>query len=96
MSDAMKKVKPGYPLVIPAATLSAPVDSARDFLVRRHQKTQAGTPSGGHNCMVLVRNDSGPDRERFDVLGISGPVFDPASGGRGLQDLPGHAAHHPH
>ncbi len=88
MGDAMKKVKPGDPLVIPAATFNTFVDAARDFLARQHQQTQAGTPSGRHNCIVLVRNDSGADRERFDVLGISGPVFDPASDAEAFKNYP--------
>lgn len=88
MGDAMKKVKPGDPLVIPAATFNTFIDSARDFLARQHQQAQAGTPSGRHNCIVLVRNDSGSDRERFDVLGISGPVFDPASDAEAFKNYP--------
>jgi hypothetical protein len=88
MGDAMKKVKPGDPLVIPAATFNTFIDSARDFLARQHQQAQAGTPSGRHNCIVLVRNDSGADRERFDVLGISGPVFDPASDEEAFKNYP--------
>jgi len=88
MGDAMKKVKPGDPLVIPAATFNTFIDSARDFLARQHQQAQAGTPSGRHNCIVLVRNDSGSDRERFDVLGISGPVFDPASDDEAFKNYP--------
>lgn len=88
MGDAMRKVKPGDPLVIPAATFNTFIDSARDFLSRQHQQAQAGTPSGKHNCIVLVRNDSGADRERFDVLGISGPVFDPGSDAEAFKNYP--------
>jgi len=88
MSDTLRKVKPGDPLVIPAATFNTFVDAARDFLARQHQQVQHGTPSGRHNCIVLVRNDSGSDRERFDVLGISGPVFDPASDAKAFKNYP--------
>jgi hypothetical protein len=63
MSDTLKKVKAGDPLVIPAATFNTFVDAARDFLARQHRQTQSGTPSGRHNCIVLVRNGSGADRE---------------------------------
>jgi hypothetical protein len=76
---SLRKVKPGDPLAIPAATFNTFVDAARDFLARQHQQGQSGTPSGRHNCIVLVRNDSGAGRQRFDVLGISGPLFDPAA-----------------
>ena len=55
------------------------MDAARDFLARQHQQTQSGAPSGRGDRIVLVRSNSGADRQRSDVLGISGPVFDPAS-----------------
>lgn len=41
---------------------------------------QRGTPVVGaapNTGVVLVRNDSGGDRDRFDVLGIDGPAIDP-------------------
>jgi hypothetical protein len=88
VSDTLRKVKPGDPLAIPAATFNTFVDAARDFLARQHQQAQSGTPSGRHNCIVLVRNDSGADRQRFDVLGISGPVFDPASDEDAFKNYP--------
>lgn len=43
MNDPMKKVKPGDPLVIPAATFNTFVDTARDLLTRQHQQAQADT-----------------------------------------------------
>jgi hypothetical protein len=88
VGDAFKKVKPGDPLAIPAATFNTFVDAARDFLARQHQQVQSSTPSGRHNCIVLVRNDSGADRQRFDVLGISGPVFNPSSDEDAFKNYP--------
>lgn len=89
MGDAMKKVKPGDSLAIPAATFNTFVDAARDFLSRQHQQNQSGTPGRQYRPgVILVRNDSGADRERFDVLGIDGPVFDPASDEDAFKNYP--------
>jgi len=79
MGDAFKKVKRGDPLAIPAATFNTFVDAARDFLARSHQQGQSATPTGRHQCTVLVRNDSGSDRGRYELLGVGGPLFDPGS-----------------
>jgi len=88
MGDTLKKVKPGDPLAIPAATFNTFVDSARDYLQRRHSQRQQGTPSGRHNCIIHVRNDSGADRERYEVLGIDSPIFDPASDEEAFKNAP--------
>ncbi len=43
-----------------------------------HQQPAAQPPrSGGFSGTVLVRNDSGEDRSRFDVLGITSVVIQP-------------------
>ncbi len=88
MGDTLKKVKPGDPLVIPAATFNTFVDAARDYLQRRHCQSQQGTPSGRHNCIIHVRNDSGADRERYEVLGIDSPIFDPAGDEEAFMNTP--------
>jgi hypothetical protein len=77
MSDTLKKVKPGDRLVISAATFNTFVDSARDYLQRRHDQGGQATSAGRHNCVLRVRNDSGADRRRYDILGIDSPIFDP-------------------
>ena len=74
----LQKVKPGDPLVIPAPTFNTFVDAANDFLARRQDQFQGSRPAARHSKIVLVRNDSGADRARFDVLGIDAPVFGPA------------------
>jgi len=77
MADTLKKVKPGDPLVIPAATFNTFVDAAQDFL--RRQRDIGRTPAAERPPFetVLLKNASGADRGRFDVLGIDGPVFTP-------------------
>lgn len=73
----LRKVKSGDPLRIPAATFNTFIDAARDYLGRRQQSTRRDRPAFRQSGIVLVRNDSGSDRERFDILGVDGPVFTP-------------------
>ncbi len=77
MGDVLKKVKPGDPLAIPAAKFNTFVAAAQDFL--RRQRDIARTPVADRPPFetVLLKNASGADRSRFDVLGIDGPVFTP-------------------
>lgn len=88
MGDTLEKVKPGDPLAIPAATFNTFVDSARDYLQRHHDQRGQATPTARHNCIIHVRNDSGADRERYEVLGIGSPIFDPASNEEAFKDAP--------
>jgi hypothetical protein len=80
MSEALKKVAPGDPLVIPAAAYNTFVDAARDYLARQQDQVQEARPSGRHSGIVLVRNDISPPQpaERFWVLSIDGPVVSPS------------------
>jgi len=79
MGDALRKVKPGDPLAIPAEAFNAFIDAARDVQARRLAQRQGAQPAQDPGTtVVLVRNDSGADRDRFDVLGISGPLIAPS------------------
>lgn len=78
MSDPLKKVRSGQDLVIPATAYNAFIDAARDFRQRTAGLGQDAQPAVQQSGIVLVRNDSGSDRARFDVLGIDAPVIDPA------------------
>lgn len=75
--DHFKKAQSGEPLRIPAATFNAFIDAARDFQMRRQSQTAEAVQSFRQAGIVLVKNDSGADRERFDVLGIDGPLIGP-------------------
>ena len=77
MSDALRKVQSGQALVIPAAAYNAFVDAALDYRQRASRVGQVARPAFRQSSIVLVRNDSGSDRERFDVLGVGVPVVDP-------------------
>jgi len=70
IADHMKKVQTGDPLVVPAQAYNAFVDAAKDFQQRTRHVGQQATP--GYRCagIVLVKNESGEDRDRFDVLGL--------------------------
>ncbi len=77
LQRTLKKVKPGDPLQIPAAAYNAFVDAAR-----AHQAEMLSVRQGRLRPVslqsVLVRNDSGTDRDRFDVLGIADSVITPS------------------
>lgn len=72
----MQKVKRGDPLVTPAEAFNAFVDAARGF--QNHQRDRGRQVLHGRldTGSVLIRNDSGSDRERFGVLGIEGPIIE--------------------
>lgn len=84
-SDILQKVKPGDPLRIPARTFNAFVDAAIDHQRRQRSsqttappRTMSGDASPNAGNVVLIRNDSGEDRQRFEILGIDAPVFLPS------------------
>ncbi len=88
MGDVMKKVKTGDPLAIPARTFNAFIDAARD-----HQDRQRGRDRGAlrrlrQNGIVPVKNASGADRDRFDVLGIDAPLFTPTENEESFKNEP--------
>jgi hypothetical protein len=74
---ALKKVRPGDPLVIPATTFNAFVDAARDIADRRNSAQLDPGRDYRQADIVLIRNDSGADRARCEVLGIAGPIVKP-------------------
>ncbi len=76
MAGPMQKVKRGDPLVIPAATFNTFIDAARDFQDRQRTARRDAVREQRDTGIVLVRNESGEDRERFDVLGIEGPIIE--------------------
>jgi hypothetical protein len=79
MSDGMKKVQSGQPLVIPATAYNAFIDAAVDFRQRTAHLGQGAQPSFPQAAIVLVRNDSGSNQNRLAVLGIDTPIIEPAT-----------------
>ena len=79
MSDSLKKVQSGQPLVIPASAYNAFIDAALDFRQRTAHLGQGAQPSFAQASIVLVRNDSGSNQSRMSVLGVDAPIIDPSA-----------------
>ena len=77
MVDHMKKVKSGDALVIPAQTFNTFIDAARDFRARQQENAQTAQPGFRSSGIILVKNASGYDQNRFAILGIDSPVITP-------------------
>jgi len=88
MADPLRKVRAGQPLHIPAATFNAFIDAAE--FVRRQQQRQTVDPLLGLSALgiVPVKNSSGADRSRFDVLGITGILWTPTDNLSGFKNQP--------
>jgi len=78
VGDTFKKVQSGDPLRIPAETFNTFIDAARDFKSRRQSRTRESQVEFRQTGIIPVKNNSGADRNRFDVLGIDRPIFTPA------------------
>jgi len=74
----MKKVQSGQRLSIPASDYNAFIEAALDHRGRQANQGQDLQPSSSPGGMVLVRNNTGVKRDRFDVLGIDGPAILPS------------------
>ncbi|HPP28896.1 MAG TPA: hypothetical protein PLV57_20505 [Phycisphaerae bacterium] len=74
----LKKVQSGSPLVIPAQTFNAFIDAARDYQDRQLGQQRTALSSSNDSGMVLLKNISGADRARFEILGINTPLIQPA------------------
>jgi hypothetical protein len=76
MGDPLKKVQAGDPLVISAGAYNEFCDAAKAAKAgAMSQGSAAGNGTGFNPSIVLVKNNSGADRDRFDVLGIDAPLF---------------------
>ena len=74
---SFRRVKAGDPVKIPAPAYNAWCEAAEAFRAGNQGFT---TPTAGDRpdyTRVKVRNDSGADRSRFDVLGDLGPALHP-------------------
>jgi len=75
MGDNFKKVRPGEPLKIPAETFNTFIDAAQYVRAHRHDRAGGTGADVRRQTVVPVRNDSGGDRGRFDVLAIDGSII---------------------
>jgi len=78
VGDALKKVRAGDPMRIPAHTYNTFIDAARDYLEHREGNARDAMRALRDVCIVPVRNESGADRDRFEILGIHSPIFSPS------------------
>lgn len=86
--DALKKVRRGDKLRIPAATFNAFVDAALDLRQRQQEQSASSTPKVPQMGLVRIKNTSGSDADRFAVLGIDNPVFTPTDNLDGFKNKP--------
>ncbi len=79
MGDPLKKVKRGDRLRIPAATYNAFIDTTVAFREQQLNRQGMGVPSTPAREIVLVKNNTGADQDRFAVLGVNAPLFLPGN-----------------
>jgi len=78
MGDPFKKVQRGDPLRISAETFNTFIDAAKDFRARTQNRGTQHQPELHQSGIVLVKNGSGDDLSRFEVLGIDRPIILPS------------------
>jgi len=86
MPDSLRKVRRGDPLEIPAETFNTFIDAARDFQNRTQNRQSTNTQELRQTGTLLVKNGSGQDRQRFEVLAIDRPIFLPSDSLWSFQD----------
>lgn len=77
MGDALKKVTTGSPLAIPAAAYNAFIDAARAEQAHQGDQGVPGQAAPRESGIVLIKNTTESDLDRFAILGIDSPVFTP-------------------
>jgi len=77
-TDPLKKVTQGSPLQIPATAYNAFIDAAKSNK-GLNQGARRGFSREQRSGVVLIKNNSGAAIERFQILGIDGPLFTPAT-----------------
>lgn len=78
MSDPFQKVQRGDPLHIAAETFNTLLDVAREFRSRRQSSGREPLTDRTSIGRTKVRNETGGDREMFEVLHLAGPLIGPA------------------
>jgi hypothetical protein len=82
----LAKVSPGQPLRIPADTFNAFVDAAVAYQATRTSRQADGGANLPTAGVIIVRNDSGADQDRFAVLGIGTPLILPTENAAAFQE----------
>ncbi|GIW55568.1 MAG: hypothetical protein KatS3mg082_1972 [Nitrospiraceae bacterium] len=76
--DPFKKVQAGERLEIPAEAWNAFLDAVRWVRQQQHSRDQEAGAEFRQTGIVKVKNQSGADRERFDILGVNAPIILPS------------------
>ncbi len=77
MTDGLQKVRPGDRMAFPASTFNAFVDAARAHRDREQDRGRQLRPALDRAGVVWIKNTTGGALERFHVVGLDGPIFDP-------------------
>ena len=88
MGHPFKKVQPGQKLEIPAEAFNTFIDAALDLKARQQSRGGQSEPRFPNSGIVKVRNASGSDRDRFDVLGLVAPIIDPLANLQAFKNEP--------
>ncbi len=76
--DALRKVKSGDPLCIPAGAYNAFVDAAVDLRQRQHNENRDPQRLRRDGDVILLLNSTASTVNRFGVLAITDPIILPA------------------
>ncbi|OHB60686.1 MAG: hypothetical protein A2Y12_04900 [Planctomycetes bacterium GWF2_42_9] len=79
MSDTFKRVRDGEKLRIPARTYNAMIDAAQDYANRKNARADSDASGVLPVNMVYIKNSSGVNVDRLNILGISNSMIDVAS-----------------
>lgn len=85
-SNPWRRARPGDPLEIPAAAYNAMLEAAAAERARRQtlgREPSVLTPEG---AVVLVKNTSGGNLDRFSVLGIGNALITPTDNADGFKE----------
>lgn len=82
MADRFKKVQAGQPLHISAEVWNAFLDSVRKRRGRNHDQLTEVIDQFRQGDIVKLRNNSGQDCSRFNVLAINTPIITPSANER--------------
>ena len=79
MGDIFRRVRDGEKLRIPARTYNAMIDAAQDYANRKNARTDSDASGTLPVNMVYIKNSSGVNVDRLNVLGISNSMIDVTS-----------------
>lgn len=73
--DKWRRVRPGEVWTPSADFLNTGMDALDAWKAEQQKRLHEKTPSIRQAGIVLVRNDSGADRDQYDILGLGDPII---------------------